>query len=153
MSRSFLRNLFKYANHIFEDNAKRKIVAGEIELKVGALLTVLVGHGIYAYSTEEKDAIVVTKKYKMNRNGFTDFMVIDDKGRHFNVNNSLWYWKWDSIEDWHRIQEKSEEKLLIRYYGWRMPLLGLFPNITVSKRSEFLDSMNRLEFIRFKLRN
>jgi hypothetical protein len=153
MSRSFLRNFFTYAERIFEDNAKRKIVAGEIALRVGVLSTVLAGHGIYAYSTEEKDAIVVTKKYKMNRNGFTEFMIIDDKGRHFNVNNSLWYWKWDSIEDWHRIQEKSEEKLLIRYYGWRMPLLGIFPNITVSNRAEFLDSTNSAEFIRFKLRN
>ena len=150
MSRSFLRNFFKYTEHIFEDKARRKIVAGEIALKVGVFSSFLVGHGIYAYSTEEKDAIVVTKKYKMNRNGFTDFMVIDDKGRHFNVNNSLWYWKWDSIEDWHKIEEKSEEKLFIRYYGWRMPLLGIFPNIIVSNRAEFLDSMSSAEFRRFE---
>jgi hypothetical protein len=150
MSRSFLRNFFKYTENIFEDNAKRKIVASEIALKVGALSIVLACHGIYAYSTEEKDAIVVTKKYKMNRNGFTDFMIIDDKGRHFNVNNSLWYWKWNSIEDWHNIHDKSEEKLFIRYYGWRIPVLGLFPNIIVSDKAQFLDNMSRAEFCRFE---
>jgi hypothetical protein len=78
----------------------------------------------------------------MNRGGYTDFMIIDNKGRHFNVNNSLWYWKWNSIEDWHNIDEKSEEKLLIKYYGWRVPLLGLFPNIMLSDRPQFLNSMS-----------
>jgi hypothetical protein len=148
MSRSFLRNFLTYAERIFEDNARRNIVAGEIALRVGVLSTVLAGHGIYAYSTEEKDAIVVTKKYKMNRNGFTDFMIIDDKGRHFNVNNSLWYWKWDSIEDWHRIEENK--KIFINYYGWRMPVIGLFPNVILSDNAKFLDSMSRSEFIRFE---
>jgi hypothetical protein len=150
MSRSFLRRFLNYSKILFAEESKSNITSNELALRFGILSTVLAGHGIYAYSTEEKDAIVVTKKYKMNRNGFTDFMVIDDKGRHFNVNNSLWYWKWDSIEDWHRIQEKSEEKLLIKYYGWRMPILGLFPNITVSNRAEFLDSMSRSEFIKFE---
>jgi hypothetical protein len=86
----------------------------------------------------------------MNRGGYTDFMIIDNKGRHFNVNNSLWYWKWNSIEDWHNIDEKSEEKLLIKYYGWRVPLLGLFPNIMLSDRPQFLNSMSSSEFIRFQ---
>ena len=119
-------------------------------LRFAALTIGIVGHGIYAYSTEEKDAILVTKKYKMNRNGFTDFMIIDDKGRHFNVNNSLWYWKWNSVEDWHKIDEKSEEKLFIKYYGLRMPVIGLFPNVTLSDKAEFLDSMSSAEFRRFE---
>jgi hypothetical protein len=150
MSSSFIRRFVNFSKILFVEESKSNITSIQLALRVGVLSTVLAGHGIYAYSTEEKDAIVVTKKYKMNRNGFTEFMIIDDKGRHFNVNNSLWYWKWDSIEDWHRIQEKNEEKLLIRYYGWRMPLLGIFPNIIVSNRAEFLDSMHRSEFIRFE---
>ncbi|MFY7731745.1 MAG: hypothetical protein ACOVRN_19645 [Flavobacterium sp.] len=117
-------------------------------LRFAALTIGIVGHGIYAYSTESNNAIVVTKKYKMNRNGFTDFMIIDNKGRHFNVNNSFWYWKWDSIEDWHRIEENKQT--LIKYYGWRIPLLGLFPNITLSNRAHFLDSMTSAEFRRFE---
>jgi hypothetical protein len=153
MSVSFLRNFFKCVEHIFEDNAKRNIVDGKIALKIRTLSTILVGHGIYAYSTKANDEIVVTKKYKMNRNGFTDFMIIDDKGRHFNVNNSLWYWKWDSIEDWHRIKENSEEKLLIKYYGWRVPVFGLFPNITLSDKAQFLNSMTSAQFRIFEYNN
>ena len=57
-------------------------------------------------------------------------MVIDNKGRHFNVNNSMWYWKWDSIEDWHKI--KNNNKINVKYYGLRIPVLGIFPNIVQS---------------------
>jgi hypothetical protein len=58
-------------------------------------------------------------------------MIVDNKGRHFNVNNSLWYWKWDSIEDWEKIEK--DKQLLVKYYGWRSPIFGLFPNIVLSK--------------------
>jgi len=136
MSRSFIRVFMDHMKNIFENKATRDITIGEIGLRAGVILPCIAGHGVYAYSTEEKDAITVTKKYKMNRGGYTDFMIVDDKGRHFNVNNSLWYWKWGSIEDWHNIDEKSEEKLLIKYYGWRVPVLGLFPNIFISNKAE-----------------
>jgi hypothetical protein len=63
----------------------------------------------------------------MVRNGFTEFMVIDEYGNHYNVNNSFWYWKWNSIEDWYNIKESDE--LDFKYYGWRVPVLGMFPNI------------------------
>lgn len=82
---------------------------------------------LYAIFTREEKEITVKKKYKFNRNGFTDFMVIDSNGKHYNLNNSLWYWKWDSIEDWHSIKE--EQKLNTLTYGLRLPILGLFPNI------------------------
>lgn len=150
MSHSFIRFFTTFAKLIFEDNPR--IGKNEFALRLSLLSSIVVGHGIYAYSTEKKESIVVKKKYKMNQHGFTQFMIIDNKGRHFNVNNSLWYWKWDSIEDWHRIEEQSEEeKMFIRYYGWRIPFLGIFPNITVSDNATFLNSMTPAEFIRFEM--
>jgi hypothetical protein len=145
MSHSFINCIFRGIKYIFEKGG-----AGEIAARVSLLTPIVIGHGIYAYSTEKSDAIIVTKKYKMTRNGFTDFMIVDDKGRHFNVNNSLWYWKWDSIEEWHKIEENPENKLFIKYYGLRMPLLGTFPNITLSNKSAFLDSMSSAKFRRFE---
>ena len=82
---------------------------------------------LYAIFTREEKEIIVKKKYQFDRSGFTDFMVIDSNGKHYNLNNSLWYWKWDSIEDWHSIKE--EQKIHTLTYGWRLPILGLFPNI------------------------
>lgn len=150
MSHNFLKKLLGYMNSIFKNKVTRDVAIGEIALRFSVTSAVLAVHGIYAFSTEKNDAIIVTKKYKMNRSGYTDFMIVDNKGRHFNVNNSLWYWKWDSIEDWHSIDEKSEEKLLIRYYGWRVPALGLFPNIVLSDRAKFLHSMSSSEFCRIQ---
>lgn len=148
MSFSFLRRLRGAVNIIFDDKAVRNIPPLEINLKICVFSTILLGHGVYAFTTVKNDSIIVDKKYKMNRNGFTDFMIVDDKGRHFNVNNSLWYWKWDSVEDWHKIQEKNE--LYIKYYGWRWPVFGLFPNIVISDKAQFLDSISRADFIRFE---
>lgn len=140
MSHSF-RGVLNIMGAVFDT---RSPVTSTLELRVKSLLLALagVGHCIYAHSTGKAEAITVVKKYKMNRIGHTDFMIIDEKGRHFNVNNSLWYWKWDSIEDWHKIEENSKEKLLIGYYGWRIPILGVFPNIVLSDReSDFNDKL------------
>ncbi len=123
MSFSFVKRL---------DNAIKIMPKSELITRVSVLSAILIGHGIYAITTVKDDMITVVKKYKMNRNGFTDFMIIDNNGRHFNVNNSLWYWKWDSIEDWYKIEEKTN--INIKYYGWRWPVCGLFPNIVKSKQ-------------------
>ena len=58
-------------------------------------------------------------------------MIVDTNGRHFNVNNSFWYWKWDSIEDWTNIlkEGKGQEVIAVSYYGYRIPFLGMFPTV------------------------
>ena len=88
-------------------------------------------HGSYALFTCKNKIIKVDKKYKFVRNGFTEFMIIDQNGKHYNVNNSFWFWKWNSNEDWHKIQNTE---INIKYYGWRIPLFGVFPNIVMSEQ-------------------
>jgi len=63
----------------------------------------------------------------MVRNGFMDFMIISDERKHFKVKNNLWFWKWNSTEDWHTLKEG--ETNYFWYYGYRINFLGLFPNI------------------------
>lgn len=104
-----------------------QINVNEFKLNLGSGLAFLGAHGIYSLSTEKTEEIKVVTKYKMVNYGFTNFMVVDNKGRHFNVNNSFWYWKWDAVEEWENIDWGS--KFIARYYGWRSPFLGLFPNI------------------------
>ena len=89
---------------------------------------------VYAVFTREEKEIIVKKKYKFDRSGFTEFMIIDSNDKHYNLNNSLWYWKWDSIEDWYLIKE--EQKLNTLTYGWRVPILGMFPNIVSSQHNK-----------------
>ena len=84
-------------------------------------------HGAYVYSTKKQETIYVLDTYQRVHCGSTFFMVVDGEGRHFNVGNSLWFWRWNAVEDWYRIQRGYP--LTIKRYGWRIPPLGLFPTI------------------------
>lgn len=150
MSRSFIRNFFKLVQYITLNDTRYEPNKNKYEtwLKSLIIVTGVSSHCAYALGTSKNEKSTIVKKYKMVRNGFTDFMVIDEKGRHFNLNNSFWYWKWDSIEDWSNIKEGDE--LYFKYYGWRVPVFGLFPNIYMTNRAEFLDSMTRAQFIVFE---
>ena len=146
MSKNFFNSFFKNFKMvpIHESN--------KYTFSLGVNLLFLIGgvtsHCVYALITRKNNQSKIIKKYTMVRDGNTEFMVIDEKGRHFNLNNSFWYWKWDSIEDWSNIKEGDE--LYFKYYGWRLPLFGLFPNIYMSDRAEFLDSMTTAQFISFE---
>ena len=89
------------------------------------------GHALYSYGTYNTSTIQIQKMYKYTQTSNTQFMIIDKNGKHYNLNNSFWYWKWDSIEDWHTLRENDLIK--IKYYGYRVPFLGFFPNIICSK--------------------
>jgi len=122
MSRAFTFRVKDFTEPILD------VVKGlPIQPKAAVFGMLFGGNFCYAISTKKEADIIVYKKYKFDRNGFTEFMIIDDHGNHYNVNNSFWYWKWNSIEDWHKL--KTYNTIHIRYYGIRLPLLGLFPNI------------------------
>ena len=123
-------NLFRMIGSFFKglNVSPNHVTTGELYVRSSLFVGCMIGHAIYAYGTNHTEDINVAKKYKMVIRGSTQFMIIDDTGRHFNVNNSLWYWKWNSVEDWARIN-KGGEYLKVTYYGIRSPLLGLFPNI------------------------
>jgi hypothetical protein len=122
MSRSLLTHFFrKKVFHVENDNIVN------IYFQLATVGIIFGSHACYAIGTKNQKTIRVKDKYVFTRNGFSEFMVIDHHNEHYNVNNSLWYWKWDSIEDWNHI---AKNKLIsIHYYGWRIPILGIFPNI------------------------
>jgi hypothetical protein len=136
MTSNFTRRFQNFVKYVFDNKSMRPISRTDIGARLSILASFLFGHGVYVFSTERTLTLEVKKKYKINRGGDTEFMIVDEDGRHFNVNNSLWYWKWDALEDWHKIQEKKS--ISIKYYGWRVPVLGLFPNIVLIKRSRIL---------------
>jgi hypothetical protein len=128
-------NFFRIINNILfiiQKKTPPKIDSSEFLKNLYGSLLIGGVHGLYSLSTEKNEEIKVENKYKMVNYGFTNFMVVDNKGRHFNVNNSFWYWKWDGIEEWENIDWGS--KIVAKYYGWRVPFLGLFPNIVDTKK-------------------
>jgi len=131
------RNFTRFIKPLFKLNNLSKTSNTKIEQMI-TLITIWFGsvalHCTYALGTVETKIVKIHQKYQFVRNGFTEFMIVDDNNKHYNVNNSLWYWKWDSIEDWHKLE--SNEDIVIKYYGWRVPLFGMFPNIIMSKQDK-----------------
>lgn len=123
--KKLLNNSFKIC---FLENTKYKRLDEE-NILINSFLFICGSflHLSYSLGTSDFKYSKIIKKYKMVRNGFTDFMIITDDEKHYNVNNSLWYWKWNSIEDWHKMQEG--DTIYFDYYGWRIDFLGIFPNI------------------------
>jgi len=125
MSRHILYTLFPFIKSLISSGNSNVVNL------LGTSIIFTYAHGTFSLGTNKTEEICITKKYKYVVNGFTNFMIVDNKGRHFNVNNSFWYWKWDSIEDWTNIQLSNEKnnKIFVSYYGYRIPFLGMFPNI------------------------
>jgi hypothetical protein len=93
-----------------------------------AFFTICIGsHALYSYSTQKVDNIRIKRLYKYNKNGNTNFMLIDHNDKHYNVKNSFWYCKWTAVEDWSKL--KIGDKVKVKYYGYRMPMFGTFPTI------------------------
>jgi hypothetical protein len=93
-----------------------------------AFFTICVGtHALYSFITQKIENIQIKQLYKYNKNGNTNFMLIDNNDKHYNVNNSFWYCKWNAIEDWNKL--KIGDKINIKYYGYRMQVFGIFPII------------------------
>jgi hypothetical protein len=84
-------------------------------------------HFGYSYFTQKNRNIMVSDKYTFDSNGFTNFMIVDTENNHYKVGNNLWFWKWDSIEDWTLL--KTGTKIPVLYYGFRVPFFGIFPNV------------------------
>jgi hypothetical protein len=103
-------------------------------LKLGFFGIAMGCHFCYAIGTKKEQTILINKKYEFTKQGFTEFMIIDENGKHYNVNNSVWYWKWNSIEDWNTLETNT--RINVKYYGWRIPILGMFPVIVSTKDKE-----------------
>jgi len=91
--------------------------------------------GAYVLGTSKTDDIIIAKKYNYVKNGATNFMVVDTKGRHFKVDNCFYYWNWNKIEDWENLKPLNHKQIV--YYSYRVPFLGMYPTIVeFSKRSD-----------------
>jgi hypothetical protein len=133
MSRTFLKYFKPFIKSFMNINSNNDNINIFIIKTIGTVTIIsTVSHCAYVIGSVENKYIKIDKKYQFDRNGFTEFMVIDNNGEHYNVNNSLWFWKWGSIEDWHNLE--LNKLIMVKYYGWRYPLFGMFPNIIASKQ-------------------
>jgi hypothetical protein len=133
MSRTFLKYFKPFIKSFINIDSNNDNINKFVIKTITIISTIsTVSHCAYALGSVENKYIKIVKKYQFDRNGFTEFMIICDNGEHYNVTNSLWFWKWDSIEDWHNLE--LNKLIMVKYYGWRYPLFGMFPNIIASKQ-------------------
>jgi hypothetical protein len=102
--------------------------------KGGNLITSLIALGtilpigmLYSYSTYNETQITVENKYTRILDGNTSYMVADKENKLYRVNRSLWYLRFDHAEAWNSLKENNQYK--VGYYGWRVPLFQMYPNI------------------------
>ena len=89
--------------------------------------TIFYAEGAYLLGTTQKADITVAKKYTYVNNGSTKYMLVDTKGRYFNVDNCFFYWNWNTIDDWANIKSLDQRQII--YYSYRVPFLGMYPTI------------------------
>lgn len=116
--------------------------AGSIILGFGTVV-----HSAYAYGTVHNEKITVDEQYQLlARNGSlqmirTKHETINEKKNkikikdvHYAVPPSLWFWQFKSPELWRSLE--AGKTYNIKTYGWRVPLLGIFPNIVDAKEEK-----------------
>lgn len=50
---------------------------------------IVISHLIYTLGTTQNETITIKHKYKFDVNGYTNFMVIDDKNKHYGIGNGI----------------------------------------------------------------
>ena len=116
----------------------------DLSIKQTSYLTIfylgVVGAFGYSVLTAREQEITDDSTYKYTVGGFSQLMLVTNDKTHYSMNNNIFFWKWDNIEDWHNI--KYGKKYFITYFGYRIPVLGLFPTIVQVKQ---LDKVKLLD--------
>ncbi len=120
---SIFRSLFPFYDLISKLNNDRSAkIAGYTIAGFGTSL-----HAMYAFGTVEVKSITIKDKYQMYSNNITRFYIIDTQNNHYCIPYSVWYFQYNVPEIWSSIEKSKPYK--IKYYGYRIPCLNLFPNI------------------------
>mgnify|MGYP001297577570 CR=1 FL=1 len=86
---------------------------------------------IYVYSTKFKKIIIVDKKHTYASKAKGSKSISDSNNNIYTLKNSLYIYHWKSMELFNKLD--SGNKYEIEGHGIRVPILGLFPNITKVK--------------------
>lgn len=94
-------------------------------LKMKLILGLWTGHGIYALTSLKEEYVEITDKYIIPTYVGAEYRIITSENKHITICQSLWYWTWNDAERWSRLQKNEHYK--ITSYGYRIPILGIFP--------------------------
>ena len=97
------------------------------------LIIITILNIIYVYSTKFKRTLTVNEKYTYGSNNSKGNQSISDTNNNiYIVKNSLYLLHWTSVELFNKMDVGKTYE--IEVYGYRIPFLGFFPNITKAKK-------------------
>jgi hypothetical protein len=82
---------------------------------------------LYIFFTRKSKTIVLRQKFTITLWGFTRYILVDSNYDIYELSDSYWFARQDSINDW--IKLKINKKYTIYYYGFTSTSLGTKPQI------------------------
>lgn len=105
-----------------KEMTRESVIAGSLIL--GAACA---AHSSYAYGTKRDRTITIDDRYQLMPSFGSMQMIKEKEGSHYAVPSSFWFWQFKSPELWRSLE--NGKTYAVTTYGWRIPVLGMFPNI------------------------
>jgi hypothetical protein len=94
----------------------------------GSILAIyLIVHIIYVYFTRFERVITVKEKHEFSTGKYIRNTISDEEGNIYQIQSSLPLLHFSEAEIWLKVEKNRKYTILA--YGWRIPILGLYPNI------------------------
>ena len=104
---------------------------GVFAIYCGIILLLFVLNFVYVYATRFERTITIKEKYSFaagsGRALSLSNTVMDSEGRVYAISNSLPLLHFTSAEI--LVQLEKDKTYKVKGYGWRVPILGMYPNI------------------------
>jgi len=89
---------------------------------------VLIGLAIsYPYTTKFERTITVSKVFQTINSEKHVYMVTDQKGNSYKIQDTIFYWHFKSTDLWTKLEQGKTYR--IKAYGWRIAFISGYPNI------------------------
>ncbi len=127
MSRSILSHAIKF-HRVFK---KREFDYKDYKYVLSAIGASIIVHGVYSTFTDNEDTIKVIEKYIPPRNVSAKYIIHGRAYKRglsvFEIPTNMWWLQWNVDEMYSRMEVGKTYK--IKYYGFRIPFLDMFPGI------------------------
>ena len=94
----------------------------------GSLASLGLANFAYFAGTKFQKEVQVKEKYTRVEQGRHRYMVTDNDGNIYRTGPCLWRVHWTQAELWNSLEK--DKTYHIKAYGWRVPFLNIYPNIT-----------------------
>jgi hypothetical protein len=82
---------------------------------------------VYVYATRFERIITVKEKHEFSTGKYIRNTISDEEGNVYQIQSSIPLLHFREAEIWLQVEKKKKYTILA--YGWRIPILGLYPNI------------------------